>query len=237
MHAPSPADAVSEAQARLLDAALALAPAAGWGAALVAAAAREAGIAPVEAQLMLPGGARDLAALLFARHDAAALQALAASPAPEKVRARIRAAVLARVEAAMADAGAVRRASAWLALPPNAPLAARLAWSTADGLWRWAGDTATDENHYSKRAILVGVLGATLAAWMAGGRARAEAELDRRLEAVMSFERWKGALPRPSAWAQAAAQALGGLRYGRGPAATAPPATPPRLTYAGDEAG
>ena len=237
MDAPAPDDAVSAAQARLLAAALALAPAQGWGAGLVAAAAREAGIAPVEALLMLPGGARDLTALLFARHDAQALQALAAAPTPEKVRARIRAAVLARVEAAMADAGAVRRASAWLALPPNAPLAARLAWTTADGLWRWAGDTTTDENHYSKRAILVGVLGAVLAAWMAGGRGRAEAELDRRLEAVMGFERWKGALPRPSAWAHAAAQALGGLRYGRAPAPTAPPAAPPRLTYAGDEAG
>ena len=231
----APDDAVCALEARLLDAALAIAPSAGWGAGLPAAAARRAGVAPAEAVLLMPEGARDLAALLFARHDRAALTVLAAAPYPQKTTARIRAAVLARVEAAMVDEPAVRRATAYLALPRNAPLAARLLWASADRLWRWAGDTATDQNHYSKRAILSGVLAAVVAAWLAGGRARAERELDAQLARVGAFERWKATLPSADGWLSRAAGALGGLRYGRG--GGAPAAPPPRLTYEADAAG
>ena len=46
---------------------------------------------------------------------------------------------------------AVRRALAILAMPQNVPLALRLGWPTADRMWRLAGDTSTDFNHYSKR--------------------------------------------------------------------------------------
>jgi ubiquinone biosynthesis protein COQ9 len=237
---PDASDPLRTTEESLLDAALRLAPDRGWGAGLLEAAAREAGVPPAEAVLLLPGGAGDLAALLFRRHDAQALLALEAAPAPARTTARVRAAVLARVDAALADAPAVRRAAAWLALPTHAPLAARLTWSTADALWRWAGDTATDENHYSKRAILSGVLVATMAAGLAGGRSRAEAVLDRRLAEVGRFERWKAGLPRPGGWAERAAGALGGLRYGRGaaPAAAAEPARDPlRLTAGTGEAG
>ena len=227
-------DAVAATEARLLDAAVALAPAQGWSGELLATAARRAGVAPGEAVLLMPQGARDLAALMFARHDRAALAALAAAPYPAKTTARIRTAVLARVEAAMADAPAVRRATAYLALPQHAALAARLTWTTADALWRWAGDTAADENHYSKRAILSGVLLATVAAWLSGGRARAERELDMQLARVGAFERWKAGLPPAAGWMSRAAGVLGGLRYGRGAPAAGPA---PRLTYEGDAAG
>jgi hypothetical protein len=40
----------------------------------------------------------------------------------------------------------------------NLSLGARLLWEAADAIWRWAGDTATDENHYTKRLILSGVI-------------------------------------------------------------------------------
>ena len=38
----------------------------------------------------------------------------------------------------------------------NALAGARLAWRSADRIWRLAGDKATDFNHYSKRTILIG---------------------------------------------------------------------------------
>lgn len=242
------ADPLAEQEARLLDAATALAGAHGWGAGLMEAAARRAGIAPAQAVLALPGGARDLAALLSRRHDAKALARLAEiDPATLKVRERIRRGVLARVEAAMEDEAAVRRCTAWLALPSHLPLALRLAWASADVIWRWAGDVATDENHYSKRAILAGVLVSTLAARLGGGRARAQVALDRSLAGVMGFERWKAALPGPAAWGLRTAAALGAWRYGREAApadADAPsfPAPPlliadPRVSGAGDAAG
>ena len=64
----------------------------------------------------------------------------------------------------------MRRWTGFLALPPNMALGARLAWESADALWRWAGDTATDENHYSKRALLAGILSGALAIRLSSGR-------------------------------------------------------------------
>src|SRR5205823_2585108 len=83
-------------------------------------------------------------------------------------------------EAAAADAPATQRMNGFLALPHHMALGARLLWDSADALWRWAGDTATDENHYSKRMILSGVLGPAIAIRLASGRAAAEGYVFRR---------------------------------------------------------
>ena len=210
------ADWAELAEQRVLDAALARAPELGWGSRLVAVAGAAAGLSAGEVELLAPNGARDLAALLSRRHDAAGLAALAAiDPLALKVRARIRAGVEGRVEAAMADEAALRRWSGFLALPVNAPLGLRLAWASADGIWRWAGDAATDENHYSKRAILAGILISTLAIRLSSGREAAEAHLDARIDNVMAFEKWKAGRKPALAFDEVAAR-LGRLRYGRG---------------------
>jgi ubiquinone biosynthesis protein COQ9 len=202
-------------EGRVLAAASPLAAALGWNRRLVAAAAAQAGLSPADAALLLPDGPRDLAALLFRRHDAQALAALCAvDPAGLKVRERITKAVQARIDAAMVDEGATRKAGGFLALPSNAPLALSLGWATSDALWRWAGDTATDENHYSKRVILAAVLASTMAARLSGGEARAEAYLKARIDNVMAFETWKAKRPTPVALARDAAALLGRLRYG-----------------------
>jgi ubiquinone biosynthesis protein COQ9 len=207
-------DWADETEKRLLDAALPLAPSLGWSRPLVTAAARDIGLGPAEAELLLPHGPRDLAALLSRRHDAAALALLApVDPATLKVRERIRRGVLARCAAAGADEAAVRRWSGFLALPPNIPLALGLVWASADVLWRWAGDTATDENHYTKRALLAEILVSTLAIQLAAGANAAGVHLDGRIEAVMAFERFKARV-NPFAAAPRVAAALGRRRYG-----------------------
>jgi ubiquinone biosynthesis protein COQ9 len=63
---------------RVLDEALRLAPRLGWNAGMARAAAVAAGLNAGEAQLLLPQGPRDLAALLSRRHDKAALAVLKA---------------------------------------------------------------------------------------------------------------------------------------------------------------
>lgn len=199
-----------EAEDRLLTAALAHVEELGWSRRLLAAAARDAGLTLAEAELLLPEGPRDLAALLARRDDAAALAALASTdPATLKIRERIRAAVLARIEATLDHEGATRRWMGFLVLPTNAALGLRLLWASADALWRWAGDTATDENHYSKRALLAEILLSTLAIRLAGDADDAASHLDGRIGAVMAFERWKGRF-KPSDAAARAAGALGG---------------------------
>lgn len=202
------------AETRILEAALNHAATLGWTSRLIAAAARDAGFTVPEAELLLPNGARDLAALLSRRHDRAAMAALNdVEPLSLKIRQRIRAAVLARMDAAMADASATRSWSGFLALPTNIPLGLRLAWESADVLWRWAGDVATDENHYSKRVLLAEILISTLAIRLAVGAEAAEVHLDRRIAGVMSFEKWKARLKVGDVASQAAS-ALGRLRYG-----------------------
>lgn len=200
------------AEQRVLDAALTLAPTRGWSRATTVSAAKAAGLSEADAELLLPGGPRDLAALLSRRHDAAALAALP-DPAGLKIRERIRAAVVARLDAVLADREAVRRWAGFLALPTNLPLVLRLLWESADVLWRWAGDTATDENHYTKRAILSGILIQVTALDLQLGRAEALAALDARIQNVMDFEKWKAGF-KPSDLAKDLAGALARVRFG-----------------------
>ena len=203
-----------QTEQRLLDAALGLAQT-GWGGDLAVRAGAAIGLSPAEVALLAPGGSRDLAALLSRRCDRAAIAALAnTDPLSLKVRERIRTGVIARLDAHRDYQPAARRCMGYLALPANLPLAGRLTWEAADTIWRWAGDVATDENHYSKRAILSAVLAEVLATDLAQGRDAAIAQLDARLANVMAFEKWKATTPlRPSTLAAQAAAALGRIRY------------------------
>ena len=208
-------DWADQTEQRLLEAAIPLAASLGWNPALVAGAAKAIEVSPGEAQLLLPNGPRDLAALLSRYHDKVAMQALSAiDPATLKIRQRITQGAQARLDAAAADLEATKRWAAFLALPTNAALGLRLAWDSADSLWRWAGDTATDENHYSKRAILAGILISTLTVRLSAGAAAASAQLAARIENVMAFEKWK-ATRKPTTFGRDLAERLGQLRYGR----------------------
>ena len=217
----SPQDWAAATEQRLLEAALEIVPHEGWTSRMAAMAGKACGLSPGETELLLPQGPADLAALLSRRHDAKALEALAAvDPKTLKIRERIARAIEARLAAAAADEAAVRRWTGFLALPQHMALGARLAWESADALWRWAGDTATDENHYSKRAILAGILTSALALRMAEGRGEALKYVDRRIEDVMRFEKWKATTKlRPSDFVTGVVQALGRMRYGSRPQA------------------
>jgi len=185
-------DWASTMEQAVLDAAVRLAPELGWNARLVRAACAAEGLSPGDQELLLPNGARDLAALLSRRHDARALAALAELDVGAlKIRERIARAVTARLDAGAADLAATRRCAGFLALPGNADLGLKLAWESADHLWRWAGDTATDWNHYSKRTILAGILiPAMTLRWFDGPEA-AEVFVSARIDNVMAFEKWK----------------------------------------------
>lgn len=187
----------------------------GWTAAAVESAALGQGVDPAVAKLAAPKTAVGLIDLYGEGVD----EALAVALPPEtlaamKVRERIRALVWERIRIQEPAKEAIRRALAMLAMPQNVPAAARLSWRSADVMWRLAGDTATDYNHYSKRAILSAVYGSTLLAWLGDeseGAAETAAFLDRRIDEVMKFEKWKatrGTRERPSL-----IRFLGRLRY------------------------
>ena len=218
-------DWTKAAEDRLLGAAVGLAPDCGWTARTLRLAASRADLSEAEASLLCPNGAADLVALLWRRHDRRAFEALSGlDPRSLKIRERISRAVQARVEAAADDGHATRRLQGWLTLPHHLVLGARLLWDSADLIWRWAGDTATDENHYSKRMILSGVLGPAIALRLHSGRAASDDYVFRRIADVMAFEKWKAGLPKADLGFQVAG-ALGKFRYGvkRAPRPDQPP--------------
>ncbi len=189
---PPGTDWADRMEQAVLDAAVQRAPALGWNSRMVRAACAANGLSLGDEELLFPNGARDLAALLSRRHDDRALASLADIDAASlKMRERIGRAVSARMEAGAADLDATRRCAAFLALPVNADLGLKLAWESADLLWNWAGDTATDWNHYSKRAILSAILVPALTLRWFDGRDAAEAFVARRIDNVMAFEKWK----------------------------------------------
>jgi len=209
-------DWAAETEQQVLDAALRLVAEEGWTSRLATMAGKACGLSAGEIELLLPQGPADLAALLSRRHDARALEKLAGTdPKVLKIRERIARGVEARLAASAEDETAVRRLTGFLTLPPNMALGARLAWETADVLWRWAGDTATDENHYSKRALLAGILSGAVAIQLASGRDAALAFTDRRIANVMAFEKWKATTKlKPSVMMDAMAASLGRMRFG-----------------------
>ena len=215
---PDPApegDWADRMEQTVLDTALTLAPAMGWNGQMVRRACEANGLSRGDEDLLLPNGARDLAALLSRRHDARALETLAETPAATlKMRERIARAVSARMEAGAADLEATKRCAGFLALPTHADLGLSLAWESADVLWRWAGDTATDWNHYSKRTILSGILIPALTLRWFDGREAAEAFVSRRIDNVMTFEKWKAGKDF-EAPLKRATSVLSRLRYGR----------------------
>ena len=206
-------DWADRTEQRLLDAAILRAPDLGFSPALLKAAGAACDLGEGDVGLLLPNGPSDLVALLSRRHDAAAMATLGELDAGAlKIREKIAQGLSARLEAAAADLEASKRAAGFLTLPQNLNLAGRLTWESADLIWRWAGDTATDENHYSKRAILSGILAPAMTMRLFDGREPAEAFVAARIENVMAFEKWKAGV-KVSEPLKAAAEALARMRY------------------------
>ena len=189
----------------------------GWTMKAVESAAAEAGIDPAQARLAMPKDQAGLIRAYVAGVDEALEHYAAGADLPAmKIRARIRALVWQRLQIMAPAREAVRSALAILAMPHNLPLAAKLNWSSADLMWRLAGDTATDFNHYTKRLTLGAVYGSTLLAWIddhSDDSAETSAFLDRRIDNVMQFEKWKGGWRRSADRRPSLARFLGRLRY------------------------
>lgn len=167
----------------------------GWGEEALVVAAELEGADLDVARLAYPGGSMDMIRAWIETIDASQAAALPAEGlAGRPIRERIRALVQFRLDAIAGREEALRRALAIMALPQNAPASLKLGWRSADLMWRLAGDTATDYNHYTKRAILAGIYAATLAVFVddeTEDKAETRAFLDRRIEGVMRFEKAK----------------------------------------------
>jgi len=189
----------------------------GWTRAAVDSAAGQLGIDPVQARLAMPKTQAGLIDCYIQEVD----RALEAWFTPErlqglKIREKIRSLVWRRLEIMGPAREAVRRALAILAMPQNLPLGLRVSWRSADLMWRIAGDTSTDFNHYTKRMTLGAVYATTLLAWLdddSEGWQDTAAFLDRRIDDVMKFEKWKAEWRGSSERRLSVSRFLGRLRY------------------------
>lgn len=185
-------------KAAVLEKALEHAPALGFSDALLARAGKEAGVGAEMLVHLFPAGPASLVEAFSVKADDDMERQIADQNLPAmKIRERIRTAALARIAAVRLNKEAARRAGAFLMMPANAALGARLVYRSVDLMWRAAGDTATDFNFYTKRGILAGVYSATLMRWFNDASAD-ESEtrefLDARIENVMQFEKFKAGL-------------------------------------------
>jgi ubiquinone biosynthesis protein COQ9 len=189
----------------------------GWARSAIDSAAAQLGIDPVQARLAMPKTQAGMIEVYIAEVD----RGLEAYFTPErlagmKIRDKIRALIWRRLEIMGPAREAVRRALAILAMPQNIPLALRLGWRTSDLMWRLAGDTSTDFNHYTKRMTLAAVYGSTLLVWLddqSEGWIDTQEFLDRRIEDVMQFEKFKAEWRGSSDQRLSVSRFLGRLRY------------------------
>lgn len=189
----------------------------GWSEQAVSNAARALGLPEASAQLAFEGGAMDMIAAWIETVDLAMEQALPAERLGNlPIRERIRSLVQFRLDHVAGQREAVRRALAIMAMPQNVARAARLGWSSADAMWRLAGDTATDYNHYTKRTLLAGIYAASLTVMLndsSDDMADTRAFLGRRIEGVMKFEKAKAKWLGGEREHFSMARFLGRLRY------------------------
>lgn len=182
-------------KAKLLKAALPHVAFDGWGDAALEQAARECGIGMPEARAEFPRGGIDMALEFHRQGDAALADLLRQRDlAGLRYSERVAEAVWLRLELAEPSREAVRRGVTMFSLPVNAPEGAKAIWATADTIWTGLGDTSTDINWYSKRALLAAVFSASLLYWLGDtspASARTREFIDRRIANVMKFEELK----------------------------------------------
>lgn len=182
----TPPDAVKR---RLLEAALPDVPFDGWSDALLSRAAERLKANDDAVAEAFPAGAMSLVLYFSEWADDEMLKALTPRRLGTlKIREKIALGVRARLEVLTPHRAAVSSALAFLALPPRNIHLPKMVWRTADVIWRAAGDTATDYNHYTKRLLLSGVLTSTTLYWLndkSEGSENSWKFLDRRIEEVL----------------------------------------------------
>jgi ubiquinone biosynthesis protein COQ9 len=166
----------------------------GWTKRALRAGVRDAGMPADEADMLFPLGAVDMIETFCDIADRRMEEAAALLP-DTKLSARVRAVIRLRLEQNRPYKEAIRRGLAVLALPQNAPAAAKCTARTIDAIWHAAGDRSANFSWYTKRAILTAVYSATMLYWLrdtSEDDADTLAFLDRRLAGVGRIGRLRG---------------------------------------------
>ena len=190
---PTKKNELPELRKKILAAALGHVPFDGWSLTSLQRGAADVGLDDAAAARAFPRGVAQAIELHSRIADEAMAEALEAlEPENMRVRERVATAIRLRLEAHSAEREAIRKALTYLAQPQHGPLALRCLYRTVDTVWYAAGDTATDFNFYTKRALLAGVYSATVLYWLndkSEGSADTWRFLDRRIADAMRIPR------------------------------------------------
>lgn len=213
----APLSGLKAAESRLARAVTTYIPVLGLNRQSLEAGARSLGLSEGERDMIAPHGAADIAAILWREQDEILLsQETAESLAGMKVREKIGYLLNLRLDEGAKDEKVTERLMGFFALPQHAALYHRVLWKTAGTIWRLAGDKALDENHYTKRIIVSGILTTAMMTRLSRGREAQLEQIDRNIEQVMQFEKFKAKLPiKPEEIALTLARKLGRLRFGQ----------------------
>ena len=182
-----------DARDAALDAILPLVSLYGWQGSAIHEGLKDAGMAPEDAEWMFPRGAISAIEAWIELADRRMEDAgLAADISGLRTHERVRFLIKARLEAAEPHRDALRAALSLLAMPWNAPIAARSLARSVNAIWYAAGDKSADFSWYTRRATLAAIYSATLAFWLSGRGDGLEAALeflDRRLADHARFQK------------------------------------------------
>lgn len=205
----------------ILDAALPIAAFEGWTVKTLREAVAACDL-PVGAEaLYFPDGPLELIGFWASECDAATAQYLAQLDQSQmRIREKVTAGVIARLEVIGKHEAAAKRAASRLLLPDAIGQGPKQIWAAADTIWRAIGDSSTDYNYYTKRTTLSAVISSSMLSWLSDSRAdkrEARAFVDARIENVMQFEKAKFAVKKRTEGLPNIAEILGSLRYGSPP--------------------
>lgn len=191
-------DRLTELRDHIVETMLETVPEEGWTMAGARDACEEMGLPQDRLASVFPGGLCDIVAHFSDMMDRAMIKHLdKEKPTSNRIRDRIEQAVNLRFEALEPYRDALRLALAYWSVPPRHFRAVQIVWRTADRIWDWAGDTATDYNRYTKRVLLSGILTSTALVWMKDeteDKEKTRAFLSNRIENAMELGQIIGGL-------------------------------------------
>lgn len=202
----------------LLEAALNHVPFDGWTTKTHNQAAKDIGVDPSIIELSFPDGSKDMISLYAKNCDNEMVEKAKKTKLNDlKIRDKITTLVKYRIQAEQAHKEVANRTVAYLGLPQHHYTSIKILYRTVDLMWKTISDTSTDFNYYTKRLTLSAVYTSTFLFWLGDESENNEdtwAFLDRRIENVMKFERFKADCKNknikiPDIWRK-----LGKIRYG-----------------------
>ena len=170
----------------------------GWSWLTIEDSARKAGFHDGMEHAVFPGGLTDAVAYFSEMLDRRMMEKLENIPTDSlRVRDRIRVAVMTRFQilSKLAPRSVMKATLSYWALPTRVMMGQQILWRTADHIWSWAGDTATDYNRYTKRGLLTSIMMGTSLVYIddeTDDLITTRAFLDRRIDNIMEVGKIMG---------------------------------------------